>query len=743
MKFINKKIILFVVLGIGVIGARYFAEPLLQTFSYSKLIYSADAVLLRVTLSGDQKYRFQVHLDEIPKSYIQALLNKEDKYFYSHFGVNPVSLLKAIQETYISKNRRRGASTITMQLARLLSIDGSNTILGKLKQLGYALYLEVCYSKKDILEAYLTLTPYGRNIESLSAASFLYFGKTPKLLSESEQLQLLELPQNPNAKKSRLTIKKLPFRAPHFTDRLLEASSAVVKKSDVIKTTLNFKLQSKIEGLVRNYLQSKKRYGINNAAILVSKISDGEIVAYLGSGDYFNKEIFGQVNGVSARRSPGSLLKPFLYGLAIEQGLIHPQTLLKDLPTSFGLYDPENFDRSFRGPIAATTSLVESRNIPAVQLLKDSRGFTSMIRKFGVQRMNTDDFYGLGAALGGIEVTMEEVTGMYQQLSHFNKVPRLVFSRDPRSEFIYGSFAPYLSRESRFLTAQMLRENKINQNLETFKKRQKPVAWKTGTSYGYRDAWTSGLYEDYVISVWLGNFTGEFNPYLKGREIAAPLFFEVIEQMKALGLDRGLTTADWSKESKLKVAEVEVCSLSGGMATESCPHRRKTWFIPGKSPIHDCRVHQKIEINTLTNKRVCPGQASESPVSKVTKVFEVWPSDLYTLFKRAGLFYKLPPEFEKNCEQRTLGSESDLQIVLPRRDIIQTISLKNPLQIYLKATASSFVKKLDWFIDNEYIGTNKPEETLAWTPKNGQYQVKVVDDRGYVNSQELIVETVK
>lgn len=387
-------------LGLFIFTTRILTGPILQTYSFSKLIYSADQVLLRITLSGDQKYRFKVSLDEIPQDYINELLRKEDQYFFSHFGFNPFSLVKAVQETYFTKSRRRGASTITMQLARLLSIGGSNTVTGKLKQLTYAVYLETLYSKKEILEAYLTLTPYGRNIESLTAASFLYFGKTPKQLTATERLQLLSLPQNPNAKDRRLSLKKLPFRAPHFTDRILELSSALATSSHTIRTPLNFKLQSKVESAVSGYLQSKRRFGINNSAVLVTRISTGEILAYVGSGDYFNKDILGQVNGVSARRSPGSLLKPFLYALAIEQGLIHPQTLLKDLPTSFGLYDPENFDRSFKGPIPATLSLVESRNIPAVQLLKDSQGFTEMLRRFGVERMNTDEFYGLGAALG-------------------------------------------------------------------------------------------------------------------------------------------------------------------------------------------------------------------------------------------------------------------------------------------------------------------------------------------------------
>ncbi len=731
-----------IALVLAITATRLFAAPILDTFSYSKLIYSSDQVLLRMTLSGDQKYRLKTSLQDVPAEYIQELLNKEDKYFYSHLGFNPISLVKAAHETYFTQSRRRGASTISMQLARLLSINGSNTIGGKVKQLVQALILELCFSKNEILEAYLTVTPYGRNIESLAAASFIYFGKSPKDLSASERLSLLELPQNPNAKSRKLAVRKLPFRAPHFTDRILELSATVLEPKQIIRTALNYKLQSKIETSVQAFLQSKRRYGVNNAALIVSRISTGEIVAYVGSGNYFNAALSGQVNGASSRRSPGSLLKPFLYGLAIEQGLIHPQTLLKDLPTSFGLYDPENFDRRYQGPISATTSLVESRNVPAVQLLKDTQGFTEMLRQFGVDRMRTEQFYGLGAAIGGVEVTMEEITAMYQQLSHFNKIPRLVYSNFPRTEITYKPFAPRLSSEARYLTVKMLTDNKLNQNLDHFRRLQKPVAWKTGTSYGYRDAWTAGLFDDYVVSVWLGNFTGEFNPYFKGRELAAPLFFEIIEQIKWSKLDRGITTADWTKPARLKVSEVAVCSLSGGLATENCPHLRKTGFIPGKSPIHDCRVHQKIMINAKTGLRLCPGQSPSENVSVISKIYEVWPSDLFNLFKRAGLYYKLPPDFEKNCDERP-NMLSDLQIVLPRRDIIQTISIKNPLQIYLKATAASSVKKLDWFIDNEYVGSNRPEESLEWIPKSGQYQIKVVDDRGFVSAQDLVVETVR
>jgi penicillin-binding protein 1C len=738
----------FMVMAIGLVGLRFFSKPILADTSFSKLVYSADGVLLRITTSGDQKFRFPITLSDVSPDYIHELIKKEDRYFYYHFGFNPWSLLQAINETYLQKKRRRGASTITMQLARLMSITGSQTIFGKSKQLCFAVYLELTHSKKEILEAYLTLTPYGRNIESLGAASFMYFGKSPQRLEPFERRRLLDLPQNPNAKTNSMVLQPLPFKAPHFTDRLLALGRGERAERFKINSTLNYKLQKKIERIVGSYLNSKKQFGVNNAAVVVARISTGEILSYMGSSDYFDVGISGQVNGANSRRSPGSILKPFLYARAIEEGLIHPQTLLKDLPTSFGLYDPENFDRSFRGPLSATLSLVESRNIPAVQLLKDTTHFTTMLRHFGIAQMHTDEFYGLGAAIGGVEISLEEAIALYQQLSHDNQIPKLVFSSRPLAEVSFSNLSPYLSKESRFLAAQMLTANKMNQTLDLLRAADSKVAWKTGTSYGFRDAWTAGLSDDFVVAVWLGNFSGEFNPFFKGRELAAPLFFQIINQVKSWEKTRAFSLAQnnraskWYYPAQLNVSEVEVCSLSGGMATENCPHRRKTWFIPGKSPIHECSVHQKIWINSGTNKRVCPSQLSRHSAKFTAKIFEVWPSDLFSLFRRAGLFFKLPPDFEHDCD--TMNAQlSNLQIVLPRKGIIQTISLKNPLNIFFKATADSSVKKLDWFVDNEHVGSSRPEDNLKWNPKSGRFMVKVVDDRGGVVSQSLVVETVR
>ena len=470
MKFINKPIFLKVAAVLTAVTlffvvaslARWLSSPILAQTSFSKLIYSADGELLRVTTSGDQKFRLPVDLKDVSSDYVKELIKKEDRYFYYHLGFNPLSLVQAVVDTYIQKTRRRGASTITMQLARLLSIDGSQTIFGKIKQLGFAVFLETTRSKKEILEAYLTLTPYGRNIESLTAASFLYFGKSPQKLDLFERQKLLELPQNPNAKRNQLALRPIPFRAPHFTDRILEFGRVGDAQKYKIETTLNFKLQQRIESTIVQYLNSKRKYGVNNTAAMVTRISTGEVIAYVGSSQYFDVSISGQVNGANSRRSPGSIIKPFLYARAIEEGLIHPQTLLKDLPTSFGLYDPENFDRSFRGPLSATLSLVESRNIPAVQLLKDTTGFTEMLRHFGVSKMNTEAFYGLGAAIGGVEMTMEEIAALYQQLAHENQIPKLIFSQKPLNKVNYKNLSPYLSRESRFLAVQMLTENNLN-----------------------------------------------------------------------------------------------------------------------------------------------------------------------------------------------------------------------------------------------------------------------------------------
>ncbi len=369
--------------------------PLLDGITFSRRVFDRNGKLLHVTLSADQKYRIFTPLTEISPDLIRATLLQEDRFFEDHPGINPIATARAAFH-FLLGQRRGGASTITMQLARLRFHIRSRTIRGKCEQMWRALELERHYSKDQVLEAYLNLAPYGRNLEGIGAASEIYFGKGPRDLTQPEAVALSVIPQSPSRRAlrtarpnesiapardrllGRLTSDELAnefvpealprrtLNAPHFTTEILEESTA-----REVRTTLDLDLQQLVERRVSGYVAQNSARGIHNAAALLIDFRSMEVLAQVGSADFANVAIDGQVDGTRSPRSPGSTLKPFVYALALDQGLIHPLTMLKDAPHSFGAFDPENFDREFVGPIKATDALARSRNIPAVTLASE------------------------------------------------------------------------------------------------------------------------------------------------------------------------------------------------------------------------------------------------------------------------------------------------------------------------------------------------------------------------------------
>jgi len=405
MKYLS---IIVVALFVSVYSLLFFLPkpPLLQDIPFSTAVYDSQHQLLRLTLSQDEKYRLFTPLSQVSQQLVEATLLQEDQYYRWHYGVNPMSLVKALWQTYVVHSRRIGASTISMQVARLRLGMTSKTFAGKCWQIIRAIQLEMHYSKNEILEAYLNLAPYGRNIEGVGAASLIYFNTTSKRLTLPQALSLSVIPQNPikrnphhqDLKQSRdhlfqrwlqqhpqdankmslfrlplamRDIGDLPFRAPHFVNWVLKKE---IKTSDQkeIYTTLDSGLQLMIERITHRYLARKRTLGVYNATVLLIDTKSMAVKASMGSANFFNPTIGGQINGVEIKRSPGSTLKPFIYGLALDQGLIHPNTVLKDVPHRFNGYNPENFDYDFMGPIKAKDALVLSRNIPAIFLSSSS-----------------------------------------------------------------------------------------------------------------------------------------------------------------------------------------------------------------------------------------------------------------------------------------------------------------------------------------------------------------------------------
>lgn len=754
-------------------------DSLRHAYPGSVAVYGNDGTLLRMALSSDDQFRVWVALEDMEPRLIEAVRQYEDGWFYWHGGVNPVALLRAAGATY-GGGRRQGASTITMQLARRLYNIRSQTWSGKLQQIACAVWLEARYSKHDILEAYLNLAPYGGNIEGVGAASLIYFHKRAAQLTLPELLTLAVIPQNPNKRgvkknaaplmeaRARLFqswlarhpdaahyladldiaprlygVSDLPFRAPHFTDKLLREHSTDVRlaRTGEIFSTLDMRLQATLERNIAQYIENRSNVGIRNASAMLIDITSGEVRAVAGSADYFNGQIDGQVNGTLAKRSPGSALKPFIYGLALDQGLLHPQTILKDAPSSFGPFSPENFDGRFVGPISAQEALVRSRNIPAVYVASRLKEPTlyEFLKSQGVARMAPEQHYGLALALGGAEVTMEEMARLYVMLANGGVPMPLRYERAAVDDAQPPVPAHALSEEAAFITLQMLRTNiRPDTNMPA----APPVAWKTGTSWGFRDAWTVGVFGRYVLLVWVGNFDGSGNPAFVGIQTAAPLFFKIVDSIRGQNLDPGELARPWPAN----VTRVDVCAASGDLPNEWCRDTIPAWFIPGKSPIKISKLHRAVKIDTRTGRATC----KDGPHVK-TEVFEFWPTDLQRLFRAAGMPRRTPPALPDcgNAGDTALltdrPEDSDApQITSPNLGVSYTLRLSSPVPVMLRANVSGRDGKLFWFANESLIGQGSAGADMPWTPSvPGRYQLRVIDSKGRADVREITVEFVQ
>ena len=472
----------------------------------------------------------------------------------------------------------------------------------------------------------------------------------------------------------------------------------------------------------------------NATAILVDS-RDQAVKALVGSADYFDAGIHGQVNGVQARRSPGSTLKPLLYALALDQGLIQPMSIIKDAPSAFGDFQPENFDGKFAGPLTAQDALIRSRNVPAVWLASqlDKPSLHGLLQRAGIQRLREEEFYGLALALGGGEMTPAELAKLYLLLAGDGRLRPLRWTREERSE----PGAQLLTPQAAFMVRDMLRHNPRPDGLPADARgRNWPVAWKTGTSWGFHDAWSAGLVGPYVLVVWVGNFDATANPAFVGIKTAAPLFFRIADSLPLAlpevqaGVDRpppGLT-------------RVEVCAASGELPNRWCPQTRKTWYIPGVSPIRVSDLHRPVMVDRLTGKAACP------PFDQATselQVFEFWPSELQRLFAAAGLPRRTPPDAQRDCQvQSAVNLQEVPRITSPLTQVTYSLRLSQAQEsIALSANAASDARRLYWFADHSLLGQGTPQSALQWRPeRSGQYQIRVSDDQGRSASRALRVE---
>lgn len=661
--------------------------PLLQNTPYSTAYYDREGTLLRLSLASDDGYRIYTPLSQISGELITATLTQEDRYFYSHPGINPWSLLRGVMETYILRSRAMGGSTISMQVVRLRDQLDTRRVSGKLLQMLRALILERHYSKDEILEAYLNLAPYGGNIYGVGAASLIYFKQPARDLALPQSLALAVIPQNPvkrfplnkdvsnwNLARQRLfdqldnpppeyaafsrmdlpvfTREDLPFLAPHLIDGLAGSHTQTS-----VTTTLDLPTQRAFEQQVSAYLAHSKMLGFENAAAFLLHYPTMEARAVVGSADFFNAKIMGQVDGTLARRSPGSTLKPFIYALAMEQGLIYPGSQLDDHKLFFAEYRPGNFDQQFIGALSAKDALVLSRNVPAIAMAQQlkSPNLYDFLQSAGANFPRDRSHYGLSIAVGGAEIDMRTLVKFYAMLANGGVLKDIRYTDGN----VPKPARRLLSPEASLLTLTML-NRPLQQDLPfTATSNTLPIYWKTGTSNGFRDAWTVGVFGPYVMAVWLGNFDGHANPALIGTDAAAPLFFDLVQTLaQKEPLQDRLGT---------ELANLNVIKIAG--------ESEESWFIPGKSP-----------------------------------------------FKTAAPFATAQPKI--------LSPRSGISYVYHDDD-------QEPLRIPLQAEGQTGT--LNWFADNDYIGTAKDGQDLFWSPQPGLYHIRAVGPQGQVDSRQISV----
>lgn len=691
--------------------------------------------------------------EEISPRLKEAILFKEDKYFYYHPGINPIAIIRAAFNNLFQAKRTSGASTITMQVARLL-YPRERTYLNKCVELFRALQLEMKFSKNEILRMYFNLVPYGGNIEGVKAASLLYYGRLPDKLSLGQLTTLAIIPNRPGSlrlgrnsdalivarnkwlnrmKAGRLFPEKeiedalnepldavrsdAPMLAPHLAFRLKNLYPRV----PVIHTTIDPIKQQKVAAMTGNYSKRLHGFGIYNAAVLVVNNRTHAIEAYIGSPDFKDAIHGGQVDGVVAVRSPGSTLKPLVYALAFDQGLLTPKRIIADVPVNYGGYAPENFNSKFNGNVTLENALMNSLNVPAVKTLH-LIGLQTMIDKMKLanfqQTRKTEKSLGLSLVLGGCGVKLEELTGLFSAFGNEGKFSPLQFLRDEKQSIS----VQLVSASSAYMIAEIL--SQVNRpELPSFIQENTihvpRIAWKTGTSYGRRDAWSIGYNKNYTIGVWIGNFSGEGIPELSGAEMATPLLFELFNTIDYNARN------DWYVQPEALDFRL-VCTESGKIPSNDCEHTIIDYFLPGVSSIENCD-HQKA-VDVSPDEKISYCTTCRPPSGYKTRLYPNLEPDLLSFYNSEHVAFLKIPEHNPECSRIFSGHAPMIISLADNKEYLVEKGSGNQMQ--LSCTAANDVSVVFWYLNDRFYKKGKPDEKIFFTPEAGALKISCSDDKG-------------
>lgn len=754
------------------------------------VLEARDGSLLGARIAGDGQWRFPA-MDTVPGKFEKAIIEFEDRRFYVHPGFDPLAFARAIRQNFQNRSIVSGGSTLSMQVIRLARKGKSRTVFEKIIELVLATRLEIRYSKEEILALYASNAPFGGNVVGLDAAAWRYYGKKPESLSWSEAATLAVLPNSPglihpgrnrNAllnKRNRLLNRlteagiidettyqlaieeelpdkphPLPQLAPHllnraFSENFKKGSNQFTK----IKTTIDPNLQVRLNELALRKSNNLKANEIHNLAIIVLEVKSGNVLAYIGNAPKTGPENGEDVDIIKAPRSTGSILKPFLYAIMLNEGKILPKSLITDIPTQISGYKPENYMETYDGVVPADKALARSLNVPFIKMLQEYsvEKFQFNLKKLGLTTLNKPaKHYGLTLALGGAEASLWDLTsaysGMARTLGNFYEnsgmyhseafqKPNYLWKKSIKNEKadMLLKQAPLLSADAVWFSFEAMEEVQrptAQGEWERFESSRR-IAWKTGTSFGFRDAWAIGVSPKYVVGVWAGNADGEGRPGLVGVYAAAPILFDVFNILPA---------SKWFDPPYDAMKKLAVCKQSGFPALEYC--EKDTLYANDKGlNAPPCPYHQIVHLDKSKQWQV--NASCESPAEMQNLPWFVLPPVEEFYFKMKNPGYRPLPSFRKDCEVDNENSSGQMQMIYPRKGakIYVPLDLDEKLgRTVFKVAHRNPLSLVYWHLDNEYIGQTKTFHELEMNPAAGKHKLTLVDEKG--NRLELGFEII-
>ena len=725
--------------------------------------------LLSARIADDGQWRFPTS-KHIPFRFISSIVQFEDRSFFIHPGFNPLAFARAVFQNIKAKKIVSGGSTLSMQVIRLSRKKKERTVYEKLVEIILALRLELSYSKSEILKLYASNAPFGGNVVGIDAASWRYFGRDAEKLSWAESATLAILPNAPSLiypgkNQERLLIKRnrlldqlykakaidketcelskqenlpgKPFPIPQIAPHLLQRAVKDGFAGERILSTIDGHLQERLNEIIENHHKILKANEIHNACALVLDVNTGNVLAYVGNtNDPGKADYENDVDVIAAPRSTGSILKPFLFVSMLNDGELLSSTLIPDIPTQIAGYVPQNYSGSFDGAVAAKRALARSLNIPAVRMLQNYgiEKFNYNLKKIGMTTLvYTPDHYGLSIILGGAEGKLWDIAGMYgsmaRTLNHYTSYN----GKYDKEDFHPPCYMPDKVQELNLEDVSTLDAASIYLTFEAMVEVSRPdedsgwkqytsaskVAWKTGTSFGYRDGWAVGTTPKYVVAVWVGNADGEGRPGLIGIQTAAPIMFDIFSLLKP---------GKWFSPPFDEMEKVKICHQSGCRATDICEPVDNVWIQKSGLRSEPCKYHRLIHLDMTGKYRV---NSNCEDINKMQHVsWFVLPPAMELYYKSKNANYKELPPVRNDCETGGLGA---MEIIYPKQfsKIYVPVELNGTLGKTVFHVAHRMANSIIyWHLDDIYIGSTQGIHQMALSPEEGIHTLTLVDETG-------------